>query len=925
MRSLILTFAGTFLLLLSTSFLSAQSYYVDPINGNDNNSGTAWDAPLKTITKAQEKVRSANTTMNSDIYVYLRGGDYNLTSTLTFTGQDGGKNGFKVIYKAYNAEKPIITGGKQINGWTQVAGKNYFVANVPTAAGFAGYFRNLWVDGKRAIQAKSGWITTHAMTYNDPNTTQERDGYIVKSSDLKDYTNLSDMRIFQCGVFKHVEIPVEAIVSLTTTEKAIKMKQPNFFDWSKNHMFKTSDVIRVINAFEELDEPGEFYLNRDIQKVYYYPRAGENMNTAKVIAPAVEILLKIQGASGNVVTNLQFEGIAFQYGNLTSPATREIGRSQADLYSDYTAIEGQIQLQYSENITFKKCRFEHLASSGIYLPDNTNNTLIEGNIFNDLTAAAILIGKDMNPSATVNNNTTISNNVIRSIGADFFQASGIYANVSKNLTITHNDVADVAYFGINQRYSLVNTTYVGNTQITYNKVSNYATASRYGFGIGDEVAGIYFFGVQDSKVSRNYVQYSGNKRIAAAYRQDQLAKNITWDNNVADCKTVARSFSWHTQQPYGGIAFDNNFSNVAGEFIATTGCSNTNFHLESSAPAWSSAAQFIIDEAGLETPYRSLLNEFGPDIYDFSEVPTLVDVAWSTDLWNYLVAQRLPYAISINNWRQTSEDSPSAVSLASGEIKLAGAYTATFRGAIYGNETIKLKLRFTETGSGKQTVITRVKNSYGDKGYSTQADYQVVFTPTSIQLFRNNSDGTKTTLIGSGGLVGNTITNKTSLYGPEAQLVEIGTFNQANGVQLNLKVNGATLFDVQDNVSGFLTHPGYVLFNNSLSTGTIYISDSPISTGINEKKTNTSKLRIFPNPLRNQDLTVSFDGFESNKLFHLSITDLSGLKIYQTLVTPSNPELCSISINRKVFRSGLYIVKAENTQGVIAISKVVVY
>ena len=914
------------LILLVTSILSAQNYYVDPKVGNDNNNGTTLDAPLKTITKAQEKVRATNTSMNSDINVYLRGGDYTFASTLTFTNQDGGKNGFKVIYKAYNSEKPVITGGKQITGWTPVAGKNYFVANVPTAAGFAGYFRNIWVDGKRAFQAKSGWITTHAMPYNDPNTTQERDGYIVKSSELKEYTNWADMRIFQGGVFKHVEIPVESIVSLTPTEKAIAMKQPNFFDWSKNHMFKTSDIIRVVNAFEELDEPGEFYLNRDIQKVYYYPRVGESMNIASVFAPSIEILVKIQGVSGDVVTNLQFDGIAFQHGNLTSPATKEIGRSQADLYSDYTAIEGQIQLQYTENISFKNCRFEHLASSGIYLPDNNNNTLIEGNIFNDLTAAAILIGKNMTPSATVNNNTTISNNVIRSIGADFFQASGIYANVSKNLTITHNDVADVAYFGINQRYSLVNTSYVGNTRIMYNKVSNYATASRYGFGIGDEVAGIYFFGVQDSKVSRNYVQYSGNKRIAAAFRQDQLAKNITWEYNVADCKTVARSFSWHGEQPYGNLLFDNNYSNVAGEFPAVAGSTNTNFYLESSAPAWSAASQSIIDGAGLESAYSSLLNEFGSDVYDLSDVPTISDISWSGELWTYLTTRRLPIAQSVNNYRQSFNDNPAngSITLVGGEIKMTGAYTNTFRGAVYGNETIKMKLRLSETGTGRQVIIFRNKRDYGDKGYSTQPNYQISFSSANIQLLRNNADGTKKTLFGSGGALGNSITNNTALYGSIPQLVEITTLNQSDGVKLTLKVNGVIVFDVLDNVIGYLTNEGFLRFNNSVSTGTIYVSDPPATTGMNEKKVKTSNLKIFPNPLKDQELFVSFERFEPYEPLNLSITDLSGHKIYQTQFTPDNPVASSISINRNIFRSGLYLVKAESLQGVIAISKVVI-
>eukprot|EP01035_Chromulina_nebulosa_P041984 gene41983-56847_t len=248
--------------------------------------------------------------MTGNINIHLRSGDYQLSESLVFGANDGGKNGFNVIYKAYNDEKPVITGGKQITGWTQVSGKNYWVADVPTSAGFASYFRNIWVNGKRAVQARSGFITFHAMNYDDPNTPQVRDGFIVKSADLKDYTNLSDMRIFQCGVFKHVEIPPLSILPITSTEKAIALKQSSFLDWTNTYTYESPYTLRIINAFEELDE------------------GGENLSTAKIIAPTIDGLLKLQGSATTTVSNIQFEGIRFEYGNLSRLETKEFGRSQ---------------------------------------------------------------------------------------------------------------------------------------------------------------------------------------------------------------------------------------------------------------------------------------------------------------------------------------------------------------------------------------------------------------------------------------------------------------------------------------------------------------------------------------------------------------------------------------------------------------------
>jgi len=830
-------------LCLQTTMLAAQTnFYIDPVNGNDANAGS-MDKPFKTLTKARDVVRTVNATMTGNINMFLRGGDYPLSESFVLGASDGGRNGFTVNYKAFNNEKPIVSGGKQITGWSQVSDKKYWVADVPISAGFASYFRNIWVDGKRAVQARSGFITFHAMNYDDPNTPQVRDGFIVKSAELKDYTNLPDIRIYQGGIFKHVEIAPLRILPITSTEKAIVMKQSATLDWTNTYTYESPYTLRIINAIEELDEAGEFYLDKATRKIYYYPGSGENMNTAKIIAPAVDGLLRLQGSATGIVSNIQFEGIHFEYGNLSRLETKEFGRSQADLYADYTAIEGQVYLQFTNNIALKKCRFEHFTSSGIYLPDNNNNTLIEGNVFHDLTATAVLIGKDMTPAAAANNNTTIANNVVRTIGEDFYQASGIYANTSKNLTITYNDIADVAYFGINQRYSNVSTNFVGNTQIRFNRVTNYATASKYGYGIGDEVAAFYFFGVQNSTISNNYAQYAGNKNIAGIFRQDQYGLNNSWTNNVADCKTCDRSLSWFNLQT-GGVVFNNNFANVNGEFSNLPTATNTNLFIEKNAPSWSSVAQAIIDGAGLQPAYRYLLNGFGADVYHLTPVPEVKHVDWSNELLLYLTSNRALFTKSTDYYRKRWEG---VTTLANGTITITSPTfnsALIFRGAHYGNETIRFNALFNETSTGKQVISFRAENA--THHYNEQPNYHFLITKNTIELLRRNQDGSTTTLIGSNGRLRNTVSYTSDLYSTP-QLIEITSLNQANGVKISLKIGSQTVLDVVDNVAGYLTNPGFLMFNAGKLTGTIYITDAALVTSVPTFDPGIEGI-LFPNP-----------------------------------------------------------------------------
>lgn len=79
------------------SHTTQASFYVDGTNGSDENAGTE-NEPFKTVERAKEAVRDINDAMTGDIYVYIKGGTYQMAEPLTFDEHDSGMNGFNVIY-----------------------------------------------------------------------------------------------------------------------------------------------------------------------------------------------------------------------------------------------------------------------------------------------------------------------------------------------------------------------------------------------------------------------------------------------------------------------------------------------------------------------------------------------------------------------------------------------------------------------------------------------------------------------------------------------------------------------------------------------------------------------------------------------------------------------------------------------------------
>lgn len=180
--------------------------------GSDAAAGTLT-APWRTLSGARDRIRSGslNADMSADLGICLRGGRYSLTDTFTLGNADSGTDGHRVVYTAYLGETPVIDGGKAVRGWTKVEGKPYWSANVSTSAGYAPYFRQLYVDGVRARLATSKAIAGTAF-FDDPGTPFAKDGVVFPAASWKNYSNLTDVRLVQAGCgFKGDNFPVAGV------------------------------------------------------------------------------------------------------------------------------------------------------------------------------------------------------------------------------------------------------------------------------------------------------------------------------------------------------------------------------------------------------------------------------------------------------------------------------------------------------------------------------------------------------------------------------------------------------------------------------------------------------------------------------------------------------------------------------------------
>ena len=602
----------------TTVSLAAFSFYVSP-TGSDSNDGATAATPWNTLERARDYIRSSNlnNTATGDIVVYLRGGTYPRTTTFTLTSADSGPNGNYMVYRAYPGEIPVIDAGKAITGWTQVAGKPYFVADVSVSAGYAGYFRQLYVNNVRAQRAgkflpQDGW-------WDDPATASyAQDGIKFKKTDLLTLANPAAAVVTFFSAFKTAEIPITGMSSLDANDWVLGIENPDFNKWSSMGRATSSEWVELSNVLEYLDEYGEWYLDAANGKVYYYPQPWEDMASASVYAPVVDCPWKIAGTRTAKVSRIMLDGLTFEHNNWSRTNGRWIGGSQAEMLwgldnAEYTdEVPGALVLTHANSSVVRNCVFEHLGTCGVQLYDGCDGATIQGNYFFDCTAAGVIVGRsahlvtsDPTSETQRNTNTLVSNNVVRNTGSDFTQATGIDCIHAENTRVYNNDISDIPFAGYHNRTGQFSAHFpapaiAGKSEIFYNRSSHVGTYRRY--ASGDAEPDYYTFGPEPIHFTKNYAYGQVPIGLSNSAQIDDNSLNVLMDFSVLDSKLSRNSFlSWSSGNV--NAATDNLWSN--NDSYQSTNCTTTNYHYV--VGAWPSDAQAVIDNSGVEASYQSLV------------------------------------------------------------------------------------------------------------------------------------------------------------------------------------------------------------------------------------------------------------------------------------------------------------------------------
>ena len=420
-------------------------------DGSDANPGTP-DKPFATLAKAQEAVRGRIAAgLDSNLTVVIRGGTYRLEETLRFGPEDSGTGKHAVTYAASPGEDVVVSGGRTITGW-KAGADGVYLAEVPgVKEGWR--FRHLFVNGRRAQRArtpnKDADDPCFTLTSADLSADLKRYTLGLAPTSLGHWQNAQDMEIMVAGNWAINRLPIE---SIDAAAGLVVLKPPH----AVGH-----DAIRprsgrwcyFENALEMLDAPSEWYLDCRTGVLSYLPLAGEDMTTAKVIAPVLGRLVEVKGTSEAPVRNLHFRGISFQHSGCELPDGGYMGIqachcTQGRNWSQpWSRVPAAVRWDYVEGSSIEDGTLAHLGGCGIELVTSCRNNLIQGNDVFDISGNGIMLGGPRTEEEVPKANR-VSNNHVHACGAEYYGATGIWLGFTQRSVISHNLIHNLPYSGI---------------------------------------------------------------------------------------------------------------------------------------------------------------------------------------------------------------------------------------------------------------------------------------------------------------------------------------------------------------------------------------------------------------------------------------------------------------------------------------------
>jgi hypothetical protein len=374
---------------------AAHTLHVSP-DGNDANPGTAA-APFATLAKARDAVRAQKAA--GSVVVLLHGGIYRLSDTLALDKQDSGSANAPVIWMAAPGETVRLIGGVRLDRWQPVTDAG-IRKRLPERARDKVLETDLSTLGVKDFGSVKPGARRAEVFFNNAYLTLARypnDGFVriasipkgaakarpisdPKRPDINRYAGpfrYAGDRPERWRDAKHVWVhgywfhdwsdQMHEVLKFDYAHKELWPKPPYH-----GYGYKAGQRYYYLNVLEELDEPGEWFLDRDSGKLYVWPPAP--IERAEVLFPVLaKPMVVLDGAE-----YVSFRGLVFECARAGAVVIKGGGHCDVSGCTVRNVGGTGIAIQGGTHHTVRSCDVYETAATGISVNGGDRKTLARG-------------------------------------------------------------------------------------------------------------------------------------------------------------------------------------------------------------------------------------------------------------------------------------------------------------------------------------------------------------------------------------------------------------------------------------------------------------------------------------------------------------------------------------------------------------------